>query len=404
MAEVYVARQAIFDRGKRVVGYELLFRAANVLRSVPKDTSTQNAEVVLNAVTEIGLDQILAGREAWLRVSREFIAEELEQLLPVGSVLEIAKDEPVDYELMAAVTALKRRGGRVALDGFRFSPEEELLLRLADVVKLDLVDLGPERFHQEVAHARMYGAKVLANRVENRADHAFCLSEGCDLFQGYFFCRPDVMHGNRIEANRMVLMDLLAALSAPEVEVAELQERISLDVGLSLRLLRYLNSAYFGLRQPVRSIAQAVTMLGTDRLRRWAMLTLFASVQDKPSELTIVALIRARFCELVAGERDHLNADDAFTSGLFSVIDALLDAPIADALGSIPLAPDIRSALVLHDGALGNMLECLLALESGDFERAEGILPGTGANYRTAIVWADDAAQSLFAEESGVAA
>ena len=212
------------------------------------------------------------------------------------------------------------------------------------------------------------------------------------------------MQGNRIEANRMVLMDLLGALNDPAVEVAELQDRISLDVGLSLRLLRYLNSAYFGLRQPVRSIAQAVTMLGTDRLRRWAMLTLFASVQDKPSELTIVALIRARFCELVAAQGDHLNADDAFTSGLFSVIDALLDAPIADALGSIPLAPDIRSALVLHDGVLGSMLDCLLALESGDFERAEAILPGTGANYRAAIEWADDAAQSLFAEESGIAA
>ena len=132
----------------------------------------QNAEVVLNSVTEIGLDQILAGREAWLRVSREFIADEMELLLPVGSVLEISKDEPVDYELMAAVTALKRRGGRLALDGFRFSPEDELLLRLADVVKLDLVDLGPEQFHEEIAHARMYGAKVLANRVENKHDHA----------------------------------------------------------------------------------------------------------------------------------------------------------------------------------------------------------------------------------------
>ncbi len=399
-----MARQPIFDRRKHVVGYELLFRAANMLRAGHKDSSTQNAEVVLNSVTEIGLDQILAGREAWLRVSREFIAQELELLLPVGSVLEISKNEPVDYELMAAVTALKRRGGRVALDGFRFSPEEELLLRLADVVKLDLVELGAEQFHEEITHARMYGAKVLANRVENRDDYAFCLDQGCDLFQGYFFCRPDVMQGNRIEANRMVLMDLLGALNNPAVEVAELQDRISLDVGLSLRLLRYLNSAYFGLRQPVRSIAQAVTMLGTERLRRWAMLTLFASVQDKPSELTIVALIRARFCELVAAQGDHLNTDDAFTSGLFSVIDALLDAPIADALSSIPLAPDIRSALVLHDGVLGSMLDCLLALESGDFEGAEAILPGTGANYRAAIVWADDAAQSLFAEESGIAA
>jgi EAL and modified HD-GYP domain-containing signal transduction protein len=301
------------------------------------------------------------------------------------------------------VAELKREGRRVALDHYRFSPEAEALLELVDVAKLDLIDLGREGFIAELARLKRYGVTVLAERVENQQDHAFCREAGCELFQGYFFCRPEVMHGRRIDASRLAVLELLTVLEDPSVELSDLQNRIAIDVRLSVRLLRFINSAFFGLAQPVRSIAQAIALLGVENLRRWAALTLFAGVAGKPTELTVTALTRARFCQLAG---DHIgverlggaNGNELFTVGLFSVLDALMDAPIEYALAGIPLAPDIRDALIHHHGPMGQLLDCLMALQEADFERAEALFAPAGPIYMSALAWADETAAPLFAE------
>lgn len=394
--DVHISRQPIFDRSQRVTGYELICRDA-AMSYGGEDPAAATAQVVLSSLTEIGLAEMVGGRGAWLHVSPEFISRGMEQLLPAGSVLEITNPDPCDYELSELLTALKRRGGHVAFDDFRFTPESEVLMRLADVIRLDLVELGRERFHEELKHAEFFGIPVLADRVENRKDYEFCKREGAQFFQGYFFRRPEISSAQRIDGNRAALLDLLGALNDPSVEMADLEAKISLDVGLSTRLLRYLNSAYFGLQQPVRSLGQAMALLGLERLRRWCQLTLFASLSDKPTELTVNALVRARFCELAAPRLSYASSGDAFTAGLLSVVDALLDVPIAEAVDSIRLAADIRLGVVRHEGALGQMLECIEALEAADFERAEEQIPGAALVYRSAVEWTDEAAQSLLA-------
>ncbi len=396
MPEVYVARQPIFDRRQHVIGYELLFRDGQANAAADPDQQAATASVVLNSLTEIGLKRIVGARGAWIKVPRESISQGLVELLPQRAVVEILEREAIDDELIATVAGLQRSGRRVALDRFRHTPDAEPLLRLVDYVKLDLVDLGREQFSNEVALLKRYGVQLLAARVENHRDHAFCRQAGCELFQGYFFCRPEVMHGRRIDANRLAVLDLLATLQDPGAELDDLQSKITLDVGLSVRLLRYINSAFFGLRQPVRSIGQALALLGVEHLKRWAALTLFASVEDKPTELTITALVRARFCELAAEHGSHGDPSELFTCGLFSVIDALLDEPIEDALAGVPLAQDIRDALVRHTGPMGQLLECVVALENGSFERAEEILPMAGELYMSALAWTDKAAEPLF--------
>ncbi len=395
MSEVYVARQPIFDRNMRVSGYELLFRDADGNRAADED-DTAATEVVLNALTEIGLKQIVGAREAWIRVSPSLINDGVVDLLPQRAVLEIPAVDVTDYELINTVDELKRRGSLVALDRFRYSPEAEPLLALVDFVKLDLVELGRGQLRRQAARCKRVGLTLLASRVENRADHAACKEAGCHLFQGYFFCRPEIMHSQRIDASRLAVLDLLAVLQDPRVQIEELETRIALDVGLSVRLLKYINSAYFGLRQPVRSIAHALALLGIDRLRPWAAMTLFASVEDKPTELTITALARARFCELVAEQRGLSDTSESFMVGLFTVLDALFDLPIDEAVASLPLAQEARDALVQHAGPLGDALECLIALETADFARAEAILPTAGSLYMSAISWADETAEPLF--------
>jgi EAL and modified HD-GYP domain-containing signal transduction protein len=395
MSEVYVARQPIFDRNLQVVGYELLFRDAQGNRADDDDDEAATA-VILSALTEIGLKRIVGARQPWIRVSPQLVGNGLAELLPQRAVLEIAAEEAADGEFVNLIDELKRNGHLVAIDHFRYTREAEPLLRLADVVKLDLVDIGRGELRRQVASIKRVGLQLLASRVENKLDHGACKHAGCDLFQGYFYCRPEVMQSTRIDASRLAVLDLLAVLQDPRVQLEDLQKRIVLDVGLSVRLLRYINSAYFGLRQPVRSIAHAVALLGLERIRPWAALTLMASVDDKPSELTVTALARARFCELAADERGQQNGSEMFTVGLFSVLDALLDMPISEALASLPLAQEVRDAIVTHNGPMGQLLDCLIALETADFDRAEAILATAGRLYMSAVAWADEAAEPLF--------
>ena len=323
MDNVYVARQPIFDRRMGVVGYELLFRDSTVNMASVDDPEAATASVVLNSLTEIGLARIVGTRGAWVKIPRELVRRGLVALLPRRAVVEIMEWQVGDEETAATVAELKADGRRVALDHFRFTPEAEPLLKLADVAKLDLAGFGRADFTSELTRLKRYGVTVLAERVESQQDHAFSRQAGCDLFQGYFFCRPEVMHGRRIDASRLAVLDLLTVLEDPNVEISDLQSRIALDVRLSVRLLRFINSAFFGLGQPVRSIAQAIALLGVENLRRWAALTLFAGVAGKPTELTVTALTRARFCQL-AGERlgaeqfGGANGNELFTVGLLS--------------------------------------------------------------------------------------
>jgi EAL and modified HD-GYP domain-containing signal transduction protein len=398
MADVFVARQPIFDRQLDVTGYELLFRGGNVADALVVDPEGATASVVLNSFTEIGLERLVGGRIAWINVTREFVLRGFAASLPPGLVLlEILEDQLIDDSFIAAIGELKLQGHRLALDDFRYSISAEPLLRLVDVVKLDLMALGRRGLSREVARCRPYGVTLLAEKLETRDDYNYCAAAGCELFQGYFFCQPELVHGRRVDANRLSLLGLLAELQDPAVELDALERTMALDLNLSYRLLRYINSVYFGLRQQVRSIGQALALLGAENLEHWAALSIFASIDDKPPELTVTALIRARFCELASAYLPGANPSELFTLGLFSVIDALMDMPIADVLARMPFPRDMREAIIGHVGPKGRLLECVIALESGNFEHAQAIVPSAGELYLASLTWASAAVGPLFA-------
>jgi len=399
MNQVRVARQPIFDRRLEVVGYELLFRAGDATTAVVADPERATATVVLNSFTELGLERVVGARPAWINVSRDFVLHGFATSVPPDLVLlEILEDELIDDELVTAITALKQQGHRFALDDFHYTPSAEPLLQLVDVVKLDLLALGRDNLADEIARLRPYGVSLLAEKLEAQEDFAYCLNAGCDLFQGYFFCRPELVQGRRVDANRLSLLRLLAALQDPSIELADLERTIALDVSLSYRLLRYINSAFFGLRQEVRSVGQALALLGMERLKQWAALSIFTSIEVKPAELSLIALIRARFCELAFRHASGANASELFTLGLFSVIDALMDLPMEEVLERIPFPQDMRLALITHEGPKGRLLDCVTALERGDFEQAEALVPDAGDLYASALAWANRAADAAFVQ------
>jgi EAL and modified HD-GYP domain-containing signal transduction protein len=404
MSEASLARQPIFDRGLNVIGYELLFRSLKASEARAVDDATATTMVVLNALTEIGLERIVGRKRAWINVSRDFLLSGLVSALPPDIVgLEILEGQTIDAPLIDTLAELKRQGYLLALDDFQYTPDAVPLLELADIVKLDFLALGRDGIAEHVARLAPFDLTLLAEKIESRDDHRYCLEAGCGLFQGYFYRRPELLSDRRIDANRFSIVQLIAALQDPTLEFCDLERLIGSDIGLSLRLLRYINSAYFGLRHRVSSIGQALALLGSENLRRWATLSIFAGVDGKPTELTVTALLRARFCELTGIRVRGADASQLFTLGLFSVIDALMDMSMQDVLAEIPFPDDMREALIAHVGEMGTLLECVNAIEDADFERAERLVRGCSDRYVDAITWVNQATDQIL-DEPGVPA
>lgn len=404
MTAAFIARHPIFDPQSQVVGYELLFRGRGYAADgagARDNPELATATVVLNSLTELELNRIVGNKPVWINVSHDFIAEGLAEIIPptLGG-LEIAEDQLGDAGLLAALDDLKAAGYHLALDDFRDRPGSEAALHLFDVVKVSIPAIGRDGLTEQVERLRPRCRALLADKVGTPAEHKMCADAGFDLFQGYFFCQPTVVGTRGISANRLAVAQVVAALHRPDAQLADIEPLVARDVALSFRMLRYVNSAYFGLRHEVRSIGQALALLGLDNVRRWATLSALASIGDKPPELTVTALIRARFCELAADQLHIGSPGELFTLGLFSVIDAMMDAPMSDVVESLPLADDVREALVRRRGPKGELLNCVTALERGDYT-AFGFITGAGELYTRSLIWATTASESLFGDPGG---
>ena len=398
MSDVFLARQPLLDRDQAVAGYELLYPRSDFEETFESfdHPALETARVALDALSGIGLEHLVGQSRAWISVAPKFLSMDLVQNLPPERVvLQLRGTVFVAPAMLEELRELKAAGYVLALDQFRYSPSLQPLLDLADIVKLDVLELGARELAAQVFKLRNQKVKIVAKGIESPEDFKLAIAAGADIFQGYFFCRPHLLGGRTIAPSRLGLMRLASALQDPAIELADIERLISEDVALSYRLLKYINSAYFNLRGQISSLSQAVALLGIEPLRRWATLTTLAEMGDKPRELFVTALIRARFCQL-AGWSQDAPPDQLFMLGLFSVLDALTDTSMYCALQSLPLTPGMRDALIDHTGA-GRLLDCVLAIEDGNFDRASEILPGAGDHYLRAVVWSNDAAGSLLA-------
>ena len=394
MNEVLLARQPILDVDLTAVGYELLYREAGSDQANVRDDELATARVSLRAMTEIELERLVDARRAWINVTREFVLGGLAETIPPDRVvLELLEDQLVDDALIDALAKLRTGGYQVALDDFTFTPDIERLLPKVDIVKLDLRALGAEGLTSLARDLSRHRLTLVAEKLEDHVDFEIALAAGCHLFQGYFFCRPEIIEGTLVPPNKLALLKLAADVQDPAVDLAALDRVISTDVALSYRLLRYINSAYFSLRQPVSTVMQAVAMLGIDNVRSWTTMMILAQIGGKPRELFITALVRARFCQL-AGEGEGDPAPELFALGLFSVIDALTDRPMSTVVQSLPFPPEMRDALINRTGR-GRLLDCVAAMEEGEFSRARRIVPSAPEHYLEALAWTNETARHL---------
>ena len=402
MSEVFVARQPIFDPALDVTAYELLFRGSNSIdRALIADNDEATSTVVINAFTELGLDSVVGDHRAWVNVSRDFVIQAMAHALPQDRVvLELLEDQAIDEELINALVSLRRLGYKIALDDFIWSDERAMLLPHVDIVKVEVLNRPHEDVASDVERLRPFNRILLAEKLETRDDYERCAALGFDLFQGYFFCKPETLSARGVAPNRLAMLQLVAALQDPNIQFADLETLIARDVALSYRLLRYINSAFFGLRREVDSIGRALALLGIDNVKRWSTLTIFAGIDEKPREVIVTGLSRARFCELAGPSHfNEAQPDRLFTLGLFSVIDALMDAPMAEVLSKIPFPQEMTDALVKGTGKKGELLQAAFACERGEFPSTQ-----LAQIQLEAIAWASEAAEQLFEKSPAAAA
>jgi len=370
--DFHVARQPILDRSLRLYAYELLFRPSATARSAGTlDPNLMASRVILGALGDIGLEGLVGEHRAFVNMTRDLLLSAAHEVLPPGAtVLELLEDVPADDEVLEAVEALSRRGYRIALDDFVYHPSLEPLLELADIVKLDVLEMSFDEIERAVDKLRPFDVQLLAERVETHEMYQRCRGMGFDYFQGYFFARPQIVAGRTLPHGQVTALELLRLLNDPGTDFDELEAVVSRDMSLSYRLLRHLNSPALGLRRKVTSSREALVLLGERNVRKWASLVVFSSVGgDKPSELLKSAQVRARMCEqLAVAAGEPVAPATAFTAGLFSLLDALLDRPMEVALAPLGLTGDLREALVDGSGPLGDVLAVALAWERGDWD------------------------------------
>src|SRR5581483_8741679 len=268
---------------------------------------------------------------------------------------------------------LQAQGYQLALDDFVLQPGSERLLDVADFVKIEVKSADRAAQKELLDLSRKRGVKTLAEKVETQEEFEWARSVGYEYFQGYFFAKPANVRGRRIPSNKLHCLQLLKAAQQPELDFDRLEAFILKDVSLSYQLLRYVNSPLFALTSTIRSIRQALLYFGETELRKWITLaTLTRAGEDKPNELIRHSLVRARFCELVAQLASEKLAEYAFLTGLFSLLDALIDRPLEEALAELSLAPEIASALAgkaLNNDLLTGVLDLARAYEAADWNR-----------------------------------
>ncbi len=396
MSEISVARQPIFDRQLRVFAYELLFRptADEGNEAQIEDGDSATSSVIINTFVNIGLERIVGDYLAFINLTRLFLSNPDLIMLPADQlVLEILEDVEPGETLIEGLRRIRERGYRLALDDFVYHERFEPLIELADIVKIDVLDMEPKAVEQLVLRLRRPGIKLLAEKVETFEQYEYLKSLGFDYYQGYFFARPTLVRGRSLSANQVAVLELVAKVNNPQVEIDELADIIRADVSLSHKMLKFINSPVSGLRAEVESVQQAVVLLGLDTIKNWITILALANSSNKPSELSVTALIRARTCELLAQAVGRSHPERFFTVGLFSCLDAMMDQPLEVLIEDLPLPEVSKKALLDHSGEQGEALECALMMEKGDF----GLigfdnldLPRLSDLYLEAIYWSNE--------------
>ena len=366
MANFIIGRQQILDRNLKIYAYELLFRGQG-FDLTDRDEATQATnQIITDSILEIGINNLVEEHRAFINFTTQNILEKTPLSLPKERiVIEVLENVKIDLRVINNLREMSQQGYLIALDDFVFTEEWRPLVEFANIIKLDVLEMGEMKTRDAIAQLAPYNLKILAEKVETHSEYQYLRELGCDYFQGFFFSKPNLIEGKRMGVNQLAAVRLLTTINRPDVEFDELTKVISEDVGLSYKLLHYINSAFFSIPTKIESINQAITYLGMNELKRWINILMLSSLSDKPAVVMQNALIRGKMCELLAKIIGQKTAN-FFLIGMLSSLDSILDISLEDSLEQLPLGDDIIEAILHHKGLGGEALHCVLSYEHWD--------------------------------------
>jgi EAL and modified HD-GYP domain-containing signal transduction protein len=390
----FVTRQPVYTRHLDVFGYELKFGGEDAV--VADGASPQT---VVAGLEEVGLDALIADRRAIIVLPRDLLVEGFATHLPRERVvLGIAPQDVEHPQVVEAAVRLARDGYHLLVDAAALRNNLARARPGVDWVRLDVGVARPETWPQLSGKLHAQGLKLFVDHVNTRDELVFLQGVDVDYLQGEYFTHPCPIEGHQIPANRLATVHLLARIQDPEVDIQQVEELVSQDATLSYKLLRLINSAFYAMPGTVDSIRRAVIFLGLQRVKNWASVIVLSAIDYKPREILHYGLVRARMCELLAQALDEPDQERHYIVGLFSVLNAIMSAPMQVILQSLPLTYEIGDALVGQRGRLGEVLRCVLAYEKGRWGEAQrqGLTPTDLTQaYLQAIEWAQEVQAQL---------
>jgi EAL and modified HD-GYP domain-containing signal transduction protein len=369
--KVFIGRQPIINKNKKIFGYELLFRNSMVSDADVTSNIKATASVIVNAFNNVGLKRLIGEKKGFINVDAEILESRIFDLIPKENmVLEILETVELTSNMVELCKKLRGEGYQLALDDFIYSEPLSPVMSAANYVKIDLPMYNRQSLTEVVAQLKNYPVKLLAEKVETREDFEFCYSLGFDYFQGYFFAKPSVVTAKSLSPAQLVLIELSRSLSKEE-EFHTIEALFKKNPELNYKLLKFMNSAAFYTTQKITSIRQSLALLGYRNLQKWVTLLLFAGEGGdyKSSPLLERAALRGRIMELLSKKitNDPATADSAFMAGALSLIDILLERPITDILNEFNLSQDINNALIRREGFIGTLILIVEMLEQEKF-------------------------------------
>jgi len=385
--DVFIARQPIFDAKQRVYGYELLYRSG--VENIYSETDGDKASfsVIGNTLLVIGSQQISQGKKVFVNFTRKLLLD--------GAATYLPKDE-----LIKAIQMIRSQGYILALDDFILHGNEDSpFLELVDIIKVDLRQTDEQ---ERKAIAQRFPSegevKLLAEKTETREEFADALEMGYSYFQGYFFCKPVILARRDISGHKIHYLRILKELSADNPSFERIKQIIEQNPAFTYKLLKYVNSAFFGLRREVSSIMHALQILGEAEIRRWVSLAIIMELgNDQPQELLRLCLHRARFSENLASKSIYKQQKpEFFFMGLFSCMDVLLGRPMEEILEDLPIQTSIKEALLGKPNLFKTVLDLTISYEKANWTDFSPLASQLGIEeseilqlYSDSIEWAD---------------
>jgi len=372
MSTALLARQPIYDANVKITAYELLFRSDDINRANVIDGDSATSDVILNAFTELPVDEILNYKPAYINFTRNLL-DAPPLINKQQLVIEILEDIVVDEDMILAVTRLKDQGYVIALDDYVYDPAHHSLLQLADIIKIDIMAVGIDGAQQQLKLLSQYNVTFLAEKVETQDDFRQCKALGFTAFQGYFLSKPEIIKGKKISADQQSVLRLMAVLQDPKVDFDGISRAISANPALSFKLLRLVNSSFFNLRSTIDSITLAITMLGLSKIRSWAGLLAMTNSVKKPEALAVNTMIRSRMAQLLgeALEKMEFSTDRLFTAGLITSLDAYFDVSLEEILAELSLPVDMQEVIMGDEGVPALLLDTAIQFERARLDKVD---------------------------------